>query len=107
MTARRSSADSDSARSRRPHPTFGRRRMRSGALAVFGQDNRPKLSSGLRNLNPAPMAVARDLDGAERLEGGLTNAVVILTDDRLVDVPGDNQGQRIDCDAERLLDAGI
>ena len=53
------------------------------------------------------MAVARDLDVAERLERGPVNAVVAVTYDRSVNAPGYNQGQRVGCGSKDLLDARV
>ena len=50
--------------------------------------------------------MAGDVDADERAEGARVDTVVAVTHDGPVDVPGDDQGQRVSCSAEHFLDAG-
>ena len=47
-----------------------------------------------------------DVDADDRAEGVRVDAVVAVTHDGPVDVPGDDQGQRVSCVAEHLLHTG-
>lgn len=59
-----------------------------------------------RGLDPSGVAVAGDVDADERAEGVRVDAVVAVTNDGLVDVAGDDQGQRVSCGTEGFLHAG-
>lgn len=57
-------------------------------------------------VDPSGVAVAGDVDADERPEGVRVDTVAAVPHDGPVDVAGDDQGQRVSCGAERLLDAG-
>jgi ferredoxin len=78
----------------------------SGWLAMadeFGQADRGGLR---RDLNPSWVPLTRDADTYQRVEGMLVDPLIALTYHGPVDIPGDDQGQRIDGQTQRPLHAG-
>src|SRR5260370_21496179 len=75
----------------------------SGCLFVAGYVGYVELGGLVRGVDPSGVAVTGDVDADDRAEGVRVDAVVAVTHDGLVDVTGDDQGQRVSCGAERLL----
>ena len=59
----------------------------SSGPSVFGHFSYLVLRGFSRDMNPAWVAVARDLHAHERVEGMLVDTVVAVTHDGAVDIP--------------------
>ena len=57
-------------------------------------------------MDPARVALARDLDAHERMKGVLVDAVVTVAHDGAVDISGDNEDQRVGRLPECSFDGG-
>src|SRR5580700_2758426 len=79
---------------------------RSSRLFVAGYVGYVELGGFVRGVNPSGVAAAGDVDVDERAEVVRVDAVVAVTHDGLVDVAGDDQGQRVSSGTEGLLHAG-
>jgi hypothetical protein len=64
--------------------------MLSGRRPVAGHLGSVRLRGFLGNVDPSGVAVAREVDADERVEGVLVDTVVAVADDGAVDLAGDD-----------------